>query len=94
MAAKCVSFTTESTESTAPLSLFDSSESDDDFCEITTSEGESLATFDEEDAELLEMALDGAYSYNPSLFSKCTLDPAERSSLLLLDKDILESEGM
>ena len=70
----------------------DISDSDDDFVEIT-SEAESLATSDEEDAELLEVAYESAYSCNPALFSKCTLDPAERSSLLLLDKDFLDSEG-
>ena len=69
------------------------SASEDEFCEITTSEAESLSTSGEEDAELLEVALDGAYTCNPSLFSKCSLDPAERSSLLLLDKDFLDSEG-
>ena len=70
----------------------DASDSDDDFVEIT-SEAESLATSDEEDAQLLQVALESAYSCNPSIFSKCTLDPAERSSLLLLDKDFLDSEG-
>ena len=69
------------------------SDSDDDFAEITTSEAESLATSDEEDAEILQVALESAYSCNPSVFSKRALDPAERSSLLLLDKDFLDSEG-
>lgn len=58
-----------------------------------TSEAESLATSDEEDAEILQVALESAYSCSPSLFSKCALDPAERLSLLLLDKDFLDSEG-
>lgn len=70
----------------------DISDSDDDFVEIT-SEAESLATSDEEDAEILQVALESAYSCSPSLFSKCALDPAERLSLLLLDKDFLDSEG-
>ena len=62
-------------------------ESDDDFVEITTSEAESLATSDEEGAEILQVALESAYSCSPSIFSKRTLDPAERSSLLLLDSE-------
>ena len=70
----------------------DISDSDNDFIEIIMSEAESLATSDEEDAELLEVAYESAYSYNPALFSKRTLDPAERSSLLLLDKDFLDNE--
>jgi len=60
----------------------DISDSDNDF-EIITRVAESLATSDEEDAELLEVAYESAYSCNPALFSKRTLDPAERSSLLL-----------
>ena len=67
--------------------------SEDECYEITTSEEESLSTSGEEDAKMLEAALEGAYTYSPSLLSKCTLDPAERSSLLLLDKDFLDSEG-
>ena len=47
----------------------ESSDSEDEYYEITsTSEAESLATSDEEDAELLEVALDGAYSCSPSVF--------------------------
>ena len=45
------------------------------------------------DAEILQVALESAYSCSPSVFSKRALDPAERSSLLLLDKDFLDSEG-
>ena len=90
---KCVAFADEASFLAADMESDDSS-SGDEFCEITTSEAESFCTSEEEDAELLEMALDGAYSCNPSLFSKCALDPAERSSLLLLEKDFLDSEGM
>ena len=91
-APKHVAFAEAATQCSAAEESDDSdiSDSDDDFVEITTSEAESVSTSDEEDAEFLQMALESAYSCNPSVFSKC---PAERSSLLLLDKDFLDSEG-
>ena len=52
-----------------------------------------LATSDEEDAELLQVALENAYSCNPAPFLNSKLDPAERLSLFLLDKDFLDSKG-
>ena len=62
-------------------------------CEITSSEAESVwSTSGEEDAERLEAVLEGVYSCSPSLFRSSGLDPAERSSLLVLDKEIGESE--
>lgn len=74
----------------------DSNSDTNDFQEVTSSEAseaESLNTSDEEDAECLKMFLEGTYSCSPSLFrSSVGLDPAERSSLLLLDKDIGDSE--
>ena len=98
-ASKRVAFAEDATEDVAYCPATEesddtdaASDSDDDFVEITTSEPESLATSDDEDAELLQAALESAYSCNPSFFSKCPLDPAERSSLLL-DKDFLDSDG-
>ena len=93
-APKRVAFAEDTAQCSATEESDDSdiSDSDDDFVEIT-SETESLATSDEGDAELLQVAFESAYSCSPSLFSKCALDPAERSSLLLLDKDFLDSEG-
>ena len=96
MAERHVVFSDDAVHFSAPEhEKTESSDSEDEYYEITsTSEAESLATSDEEDAELLEVALDGAYSCSPSVFLKSTRDPAERSSLLLLDKDFLYSEGM
>ena len=66
---------------------------DEDFRKITSSEAESgWSTSGEEDAERLEAVLEGVYSCSSSLFRSSGLDPAERSSLLLLDKEIRESE--
>ena len=65
--------------------------SESDFCEITSSEPESVCTSDEEDAERLEVVFEGAYTCSPTLYHSSLLDPAERSSLLFLDKDIGES---
>ena len=72
-----------------------SSDSDaNDFYEITTSEAESLSTSEEEDAERLQLALETAFSADPSAFLKSAtaLDPAERTSLLFLDKDFIGDE--
>ena len=69
----------------------DNAESDEEFCEILTNEVESFATSDEEDTELLQMALEGAYTCSP--FKRSTvIDPAERSSYLLYDKDLMCEE--
>ena len=66
---------------------------DEDFRKITSSEAESgWSTSGEEDAERLEAVLEGVYSCSSSLFRSSGLDPAVRSSLLLLDKEIRESE--
>ena len=67
------------------------SDSESDFYEITSSEPESVCSSDEEDAERLEVVLEGAYTCSPTLYRSSNLDPAERSSLLFLDKDIGES---
>ena len=65
--------------------------SESEFYEITSSEAESICTSDEEDAERLEVVLEGAYTCSPNLYQYSSLDPAERSSLLFFDKDIGES---
>ena len=74
---------------------YNSSDSDDEeeeeFCEITTSEGEPYDTSDEEDAELLQAALESAYTCSPF---KQGRDAAERSSYLLLDKDLIDKDEM
>ena len=67
------------------------SDSESDFYEITSSEPESICSSDEEDAERLEVVLEGAYTCSPTVYQSSNLDPAERSSLLFLDKDIGES---
>ena len=66
----------------------DNTESDGDYCGIFTSEAESFSTSDEEDAELLQIALEGAYICSP--FKRSTIiDPAKRSLYLLFDKDLM-----
>ena len=66
----------------------DTQESDKEYCEIFTSEAESFATSDEDDAEILQMALEGAYTCSPC--KRSIIDPAERSSYLLYDKDLMD----
>ena len=72
--------------------------SDESFCEIvTTSEPESLSSSGEEDVEMLETVLERAYTCSRGMFSSkayAACDPAERSSLLLLDKELLAVEGI
>ena len=65
------------------------SSDDESFREITTSEGESFCSSDEEDATRLELLYQ---SVPPSVEAR--LDPVERSSLLWLDKDLLDSEEL
>ena len=64
-----------------------SSSEDDSFHEITTSEGESYCTSDDEDDARFQLLMKGSYAYSPreNLFSK---DAVQRNSLLLLDKDL------
>ena len=60
----------------------------DDFYEITTSEAESFSTSDEDDAEFIQMALENAFSCSPLKRQ----EPAQMSSYLLLDKDLIDSD--
>ena len=59
------------------------------FHEITTSEGESCPS-DNEDEERVQMMFEGIYTSIP--ISRSSLDPAQRASLLLLDKDFIDSD--
>ena len=53
--------------------------------------GDFWSSSDEEHAEFFEQVLEGAYL--GCLSSESRLDPAERTSLLLLDKDLQHEEG-
>ena len=60
-------------------------------------EPESLSSSGEEDAEMLEMVLERVYTCSRGMFSSkayAARDPAERSSLLLLDNELLTVEGI
>ena len=65
------------------------------FCEISSSASEAdfCNTSDDEDAERLQVLLDGAYNYSPSLFKYLSVDPVHRKSLLFFDKDLYEHES-
>ena len=67
---------------------------EDSFCEITTSEGESYNSSDDEDANSWEVLLEQAYTSSPDWFSSSAVDPAQRSSLLFLDKDLIDSDEL
>ena len=68
------------------------SSGEESFYEITTSEPESLSSSDENNAENLEMVLHSAYTCS---LHKYRCNPVIRNSLLLRDKDLLDSnEGM
>ena len=64
-------------------------DSEEDICESTSAEETSL---DEWDGVFLEQILDGAYS-SQSLQS-ARLDPVERDSLLIFDKDFIHEEEL
>jgi len=66
-----------------------SSEDEESFKEITTSEEESS---DEDDNEVVQLALEAAYTYDPSYYTSIPNNPALRDSLLLLDKDLHDSD--
>ena len=72
----------------------DHSSAEDSFCEITTSEGESFNSSDDEDANRWQVLLEQAYTSSPDRFSSLAVDPAQRSSLLLLDKDFIDSDEL
>lgn len=62
----------------------------EDFVE-STSEGGDFSSSDEVDAHLFERVLEGVYSTSgPSSM----LDPAQRDSILLFDKDLCELEEL
>ena len=71
----------------------DSDSSSSDFHEIVTSssDAETVASSDEDDALLLELALGSAYGCDPSLFKNS--EPSARSSLLFLDKHLLDDDS-
>ena len=59
------------------------------FHEITTNEGVSCLS-DNEDEDRVQMMFEGMYTNIP--ISRSFLDPAQRASLLLLDKDFIDSD--
>ena len=86
--SKTVRFGEEIIVAASDIGDNDEDNDESEYFEIFTSEAESYGTSDEE-SELLQMALEGAYICSPS---KTMLDPAERSSYLLFDKDLMEQE--
>ena len=63
----------------------------DNFCEIT-SEPDSYSSSSEETAEMLEFALEDAYTCSPSFFLNGWGDPVQRTSLL--DKELMDNETL
>ena len=70
----------------------DLSSSEESFVEIVTSEGDMFLSSDEEDEMRVQTILEGVYSCNPELFRSDYVDLVEKESLLLLDKDLLDSD--
>ena len=73
-------------ETTHSGNVSDSSSEDESFHELTTSEGESYCTSDDEDEMRLHLLMEGSYAY--SLKKYFAKDAVQRNSLLLLDKDL------
>ena len=88
---KSVSLARETEEMTVESGESESSDESDtpDYVE-SLSEGEFWSSSDEERAELFKQVLENAYLGH--LSSESSLDPAERTSLLLLDKDLQHGE--
>ena len=88
---KSVSLAQEMEEMTVESGESESSDESDtpDYVE-SLSEGEFWSSSDEERAELFKQVLENAYLGH--LSSESSLDPAERTSLLLLDKDLQHGE--
>ena len=88
---KSVSLAREMEEMTVESGESESSDESDtpDYVE-SLSEGEFWSSSDEERAELFKQVLENAYLGH--LSSESSLDPAERTSLLLLDKDLQHGE--
>ena len=63
--------------------------SDGDYIE-STSEGEVLSSGDDNDSEMLQTVFEGIYSTS---FVSTRNDPVERDSLLLFDKDLMDSDA-
>ena len=91
--SKTVSFALERDEQRVIESESEESEADSDFQEYieSLSEGECWSSGDEEHTEFFEQLLEGTRFGSHRSPEK--LDPAQRTSLLLFDKDILQERG-
>lgn len=73
------------------------SSEEESFREITTSEAETFCSSDEDDAERLNLIIEGAFGSSPAkVFSKTSrryVEPAQRDSVLLLDKDFIDNDA-
>lgn len=69
-----------------------SSNEEESFHEITASEAASLrgSSSDDKDASRSDLIIHKAYPCNPSYFSSLATEAAQRNSLLLFDKDLLD----
>ena len=56
---------------------------------METIEGEVLSSDDDNDSEMLQTVFEGIYSTS---FVSTRNDPVERDSLLLFDKDVMDSD--
>ena len=55
---------------------------------------ESFNSSDDEDANRWQVLLEQAYTSSPDRLSSSAVDPAQRSSLLFLDKDLIDSDEL
>ena len=88
--SKTVSFALERDEQRVIESESEESEAVQEYIE-SLSEGECWSSGDEEHAEFFEQLLEGTRFGSHRSPEK--LDPAQRTSLLLFDKDILQERG-
>ena len=89
MSDKSVSFSENATTAFYSQAPWEDDFYSEEYCESTSGEETSS---DERDGEFLEHVLDGVYSSRHSPSKR--LDPVERDSLLIYDKDFFQEEEL
>lgn len=89
MSAKSVSFSESATAAHYSQASWEDDFYSEEYFESTS--GEEMSS-DERDGEFLEHVLDGVYSSRSSPSKR--LDPVERDSLLIYDKDFFQEEEL
>ena len=63
-------------------------------CQTASEEESYNSSSDEDDANRWQVLLEQAYTSSRDWFLRSAVDPAQRSSLLFLDKDLIDSDEL